>query len=254
MRKVYFISLLILVYSCSSNKKTDKLEWDFSSPKVITYSYSQNVEISTLAELAGDSEQTVKTEGNLVVRIEEGGTANVSLENLSLTANDPLTNKEFSMDSPTITVKGMDSNGRFENDPASDMFFKLIFALPTQVLTEGKSEEIPISYPLNMYSGEARVNGSNSLTLGGNETIDGYECVKMESDIIINEMEVSEDEMSTYDTYLEGKGNYYFDPSNGCFVQGDLEFDMFFKVESKESGTFNSNFEMLSNYKLISIE
>lgn len=239
MKNVFFGLALLLAVGCGSNKPSANendhsegahLAWDFSKQRIFIYSYTQFTESEMTLSKEEDADKThVDGEGLINVRVKEDGLADVSMNDLTLEfieydeEGNPLdTNQQ---DAPVTVLQNMGTNGIFA-DNASNIMFDGLFSLPGKELQQGESVDFPMKVPFNANGSPLFVKGQNTLTFIGYEELEGRDCAVIEGAIDISDLEVPEELKGTFTCSSTGKGTYYFDVQEGCFVGADVSLQL----------------------------
>lgn len=236
MRHLFITILILTAIGCnnsqtkSSENSETKFQWDFSQPKKLVYSFSQEtVNKDKSTKDSEFDESYMEAKGDLNLNIKNDGTADLSLTGVKLksvtTDFDGSPRDTTTRDMPPNVIQGMKTDGSF-GDSNTDIMFKILFPLPKTNLDKAESDKIPMQMPFNANGSRLFAKGFNTLTFEGIETLEGRECAVLKGDIDISKMDVPEELSGEYDLSTTGTATYYFDLDNQIYVGADIKLVM----------------------------
>ena len=227
--------------------------WDFSEARKYSYSYSQSVNVeSQLSREGALSKTTITGSGKLNVLVKPNDVAEITLKDIetkmSTYNEDGSTGKTSSRVLPATVVQGMKPNGRFDQ-PNVNPLFDLLFPLPSYDFKEGESDKIPMKIPYNANGSSLFIEGFNTLTFEGYETIEGRKCAVMKGVIDVSKLDIPDEIEGNYEGSTTGNATYYFDLEDHCYVGADIHMvmDVFADRETKGEDDFGMYMKMKSD-------
>lgn len=267
MKKILFgLSIMVLVSCGNENARlTDvdrstksQFQWDFGKPKKIIYSFSQTVNGENKMAKDDPAEKNhMVASGHLNVRVKENNLADLSLTDINMTLidfeEDGTPVDTITQEVPPNVVQDMKSDGSFDHS-ISDLQFGILFPLPKKSLEKGESDHYPMKMPFNIKGSHLFAKGQINLTFTGYKEMEGRNCVTLEGDIDISELNVPEELKGEYKCSTTGNGTYYFDLVNGYYVGADIQLTMhvMMNTATDNDDEFGSYIEMKSDnvYKI----
>lgn len=248
MNKIICILFALIILGCGGNSEKADIKsydgpqtfaWDFSKPKTLVYSYTQNIEFQNQMAQTGESIKSgIIGSGLLKVRVKENLKANLSITDLQIQMiqyNREGEPTDTSYDTaPDMVVPNMSANGDFvvEN---TELVFDVIFPLPSISLTIGAEEIKDMMIPFNARGSVLPVNGKRKLKFQGFETIQERNCAVLKADINISELQIPDELKMKINFLSKGEGIYYFDLQDQIFIGCDINLGMNVEIDVKDN-------------------
>ncbi len=230
-------AVMNIAAGCSNTKKYNKpqlLRWDFAESGTRNYRFSQTSESTSQMSMmspegmpmADTSRYRTVAKGDLRIVASGGGKANMLLEGLGITAYQLDLVSGAPMDSmkeelEPITVENMGENGKPDStDQLSQQLFDYLFTLPTIELAPGQSEETDLRIPFNTMGMPLMVGGKSKLTFTEVTKHQGRICAKLDTELLIDQLEIQEGMEGEYAFRRQGTSTFYFDLEKREFVSG----------------------------------
>ncbi|MCK5708522.1 MAG: hypothetical protein KAI43_12810 [Candidatus Aureabacteria bacterium] len=243
--------------------------WDFSKKNVYGYDFEQMTKNSMdmgeggkLNSKPGEMDQTMSAKGDLFIKSQGDGTADLVLKDLKASMKMNMGNNQeprtMEQAMPPFVAQGIkeDGTGPFGNS-SQDLFLKMLFPLPTKTLRLGESIDIPAQMPFNAMGSMLMVKGRSKITLKRYVKIGKRTCAELNVDIDISDLNVPSDLEGEYKCSTKGTSVFYFDTESRCFISGYTAMVMQFSVDAPMpkmniSGEKESNMPKRTKMSMIS--
>ncbi len=223
-------------------KNAPVFRWDFSKKRILKYSFDQ--EVVARAEMplengneSGDPEQQMSTKGELSIKSQGDGTADLVLSDVKtsvqVSINKSDAPKKMEQAIPAFVVQGMKEDGLgLFGDSSQDMLLKLLFSLPTKTLKVGESVDVPAQMPFNAMGSQLWVKGRSRITLTRYVLVGNRTCAQLNADIEISDLKVPTELEGKYSCSAKGSAVFFFDVNSRCFVSGSTALLMQFSIDA----------------------
>ncbi len=258
MRYLLCLLCLPLLYSCSdSGSEKQSFKWDFRQNRKFVYSFFQTVDGENQLAANDSARKTFITGyGRLNVKVKSPEYADISLSDFKFSMveyNLDGSKNETSQDQADgIEVEDFKPDGSFENGNL-DLLFEVLFPLPKSKIAVGETDTLAIEYPFPTNSKPLTNKGYQALNFVGYEDFEGRNCAVIESEILIDKLEIPQDLEGDYESSSTGSARYYFDLEKGYMVGCDIEnlIQSFLNIPAEESmNTFFWRMKSLNKYRI----
>lgn len=203
------------------------LRWDFSGKNTLTYDYLQEVVSKTdiAANSPGEADQKVTTQGELLVKSQGDGSADLVFNNMKARMEFGVSGDEapkvIEQSVAPLVVQGVKENGTGPfGDTSQDMMLKLLFPLPPRALKAGETVEVPAQFMFTVMGSQLQVKGSSRFTLRRYVTIGTRTCAELDVDTVISDLKVPPYLEGKYACSVKAAAVYFFDINSRAFVSG----------------------------------
>jgi len=139
---------------------------------------------------------------------------------------------------PANVVQNMKPDGSFEI-PTPDILFNILFPIPSIDLKIGETDTIAMQIPFNVDDSQLWSKGYNLLKLEGYELINERNCAVLSGIIDISSLEIPEELTGKHICSTTGNAKYYFDTENHCFVNVEVEIQMYTMSDTRTGGVLD---------------
>ncbi len=146
--------------SCSGLENEKAIRWKFENFDKLTYTFTQQTQVSPTAGLLSLFKITNTARGKLIITTNQDGKADVYLKDLNMgEMGDLLTYNLKKEDGklPEVFIKGLKSNGVVEGEISEVMqlFYTGLFPIPSKDLKIGESVKIPAQMTMNIFGSKS---------------------------------------------------------------------------------------------------
>ncbi len=262
MKKTLIALSMIFMVACGNrtNKQGSDEEvnfsWDFSQPKNIIYSYTQEVEADFKMDKEGASDKTTMWgDGQLKVQVKDSKLADLSISDFEIKmvsfGKDDTPGDTTTQTSGISVVQDMNADGSFAAH--SDVIFNMLFPLPKKNIGLNDTDEIPLQMPFNVSGSRLVSKGQITLSFLKYGELDGRSCAIFKGEIDISKLDIPEELNGEYKSSTTGTGTYYFDVDNGYYLGSDVEMIMYNLIDTGSEDEYDFGFGETSSKNIFKI-
>ncbi|NQX81114.1 MAG: hypothetical protein HRT66_03840 [Flavobacteriaceae bacterium] len=253
--------VLISIISISAVVVSKKvIKWNFEDYTKLTYEYSQST--LTEAEFFKGTNKVI-SKANLIIKIKDKGHADVIFTDMKfiVMSRDSIGNyiaKDTIKMPNQVLFQDLTPNGSIEGNiqQSNLMLVKTLFPIIDQKMKLGKTYDIEMSMPFNIFGSSINVKGNNKVTYESSRN----NIEELSTIINVSDYTIPEEIEGEYVCFLKGKSSFNFDSKKGVFKDGLIKLNMAMGISITDSIDMKKTTKMIMDMnteiklKLIKIE
>lgn len=229
--KLILLGVIFLGIESCQEQSGNKIKWDFTKKKTLTYDYHETTKIPIEDALP----RTTETNGTLIISAKGNGKADVFFKDLrttfySISRNND-TSEIITQMIPDIIMLELNEFGIFENPPDKriEMLSRVLFTTPIERIATGDINNQPITIPFDIFHTRVIASGINQIKL--ESVTDSIAYIRSVFDV--SKYETPEFFNTNQTMYVEGESNYTYDFSNKCINSQNIDITLGVKTDFK---------------------
>jgi hypothetical protein len=249
LKKIITLLFIVLFFSC--NRK-EHFEWDFNSNKDYVYSFTQ---ISHRKRKTNKLQETdkvfIKKSGKIIISGKTENIADLSFLDVIIKAKYEGSKDTINQVQINSLIQGLDSKSHFSATTGISDFLRVLIPLPKNDLEVQNEEKEGLYYPLHLNESILNSKGFNTLLFSEYKEVNGRKCAVLNGDINVSKLKLPDYIKGDYQLSKKGKGTYYFDIDEGCYVKAVVKIKSISLIDNEST---YSNFEHEDEFEINLIE
>ncbi|WP_299458004.1 hypothetical protein [uncultured Microscilla sp.] len=225
-------------HTTTSSKNTVFI-WDFSKPKKYIYRYTTTQKHSSfLSDDNADKAAAQTMEATLVVKVKSNQMADLIVANIrekKSILNQKAFGKGFSGAEAQVIYQDYPADGQIQT-LKGNLSLGTLFPLPPYDFAKGGSAKSVVKLPFHLYGSTLFANGYHKLYYKERTKKKQRNCAVLTGEWNVSDLKVPEELKADAKLEYKGKGTYFFDYENHCFVYSEVNLRTEMSAEMKGGG------------------